>query len=447
MLSVLTHFPHEALLLMLIALPQYSTAQAVRVQTVTIKSAWRGFSPSRSEPVELIIRRQGDGFCANGERIGNGVVEALVSVLNESPMPHPRPSNLGITEAWLNENTDLAGAKSLRHRSTFRAHLDSFRTAFNDVCNIENLVPSLFTGFHTDDYPRVEVELLFDGGKVWSASSDSQYDFMIPWKVQAGAPAFTTFNADISRAVATLLPLKSVNRDRLSGESFKFRLADAVMARMEEQWLNPALSVLRPHYSVDRSEITSGVSIHYGQDSITGHQQEENALFVLRRNSFRDDLLRDWVILPFRNETIYGAANFLKAAANYENLTLSIPWLNEIRQGRSIPIDLQFVQERSLSAKAMSVFASDMNGKGRADLATLVGAVQEQTALIMVQNAYCLILPDKKVILWRFHNPPGSHTVLKWTREELAIAPCSSYQPIAEWCSGAVISPDGSLVQ
>jgi hypothetical protein len=309
--------------------------------------------------------------------------------------------------------------------------------------NIENLLPTLFAGFQTDVYQRVEVELLFDGGEVWSASSDSQYGFMIPWEVRAGKSAFTTFNADISRSVANLLPLKSVNRDRLSGEFFKLRLADAVMARMEEQWLKPALSVLRLQYNVYRSEITSGVSIPYGQDR---YPQQENALFVLRRDSF-PQLFQDWVVLPFHDETVYAVNEFLKTAARYENLALSIPWLNEFRQERPIPIDLQFVQGRSLSEKAMGVFANDMNGKGRADLTKLVAAVQEETALVVVQGVYCLILPDKRVILWRFGNPPGSHAVLKWTREDLSSTECASYRPITEWCAGAVISPDGNLIR
>jgi hypothetical protein len=263
---------------------------------------------------------------------------------------------------------------------------------------------------------------------------------MIPWKVRARSTVFTTFNADLSRKVANLLPLKSVNRDRLSGEFFMFRLAEAAMARMEEQWLNSALSVLRTQYHVERSEIT------LGQDWKNGHPQQENALFVLRRDSF-PRLFRDWIVLPFRNETVHGANEFLKTAAKYEDLALSIPWLSEIREDRSIPIDLQFVQERSFSEGALSVFAKDMSGKGRADLTKMVAAVQEDIAFIVVQGVYCLILPDKKVILWRFHNPPGILRVLKWNREDLSSTDCATNQSIAEWCAGAIISPDGNLVR
>jgi hypothetical protein len=279
---MLRHFLDALLVVTLTALPQYITAQTPRVQTVTIKSAWGGLSFSRPEPVELVIRRQSDGFYLNDERVDTGVVEALVTALKLPPIPKPQASNLGITEEWLKENVDEAGAK----RFLFTVRFDAYKKFFIDPAKIAELLPSLFAGFLTDDYPRVEVELLFDGGGRWSASSNSQHEFMIPWSVRAGKVAFTTFNADISRKVASLLPPKSVNRQRLLGEFLKFELAGAAMARMEEETLNSSLSLLRSQYNVDRSEITPDVSIHYGQDWKNGRPQQENALFVLRRDTF-----------------------------------------------------------------------------------------------------------------------------------------------------------------
>ena len=136
LLTVLRRFPHALLPLTLVALPQYSAAQTMRVQTVTIKSVSGGLFLSRPESVDLIVRRQGDGFYSNAERIDTGVVEALVRVLSESPIPSPQASNLGVTEAWLNENVDQAGAKSLRYRFTYTAHLDAYRNAFKNLANM-----------------------------------------------------------------------------------------------------------------------------------------------------------------------------------------------------------------------------------------------------------------------------------------------------------------------
>jgi len=98
--------------------------------------------------VELNIRRKGDSFYSNADRIDTGVIRALVSVLSEAPITSPHASNLGVTETWLNENVDLAGARSLRYRFMLSAHSDGYRASFTNLANIERLLPSLFTGFH-----------------------------------------------------------------------------------------------------------------------------------------------------------------------------------------------------------------------------------------------------------------------------------------------------------
>jgi hypothetical protein len=252
----------------------FSTAQTLPVERITIKSAWEGLSPSPPPPVELVIRRQSDGFYSNGEKINSGLVEALVNTFRQPPVANPKASNLGITQAWLNESVDLAGSKSFRYQLVLRAHVDAYRSFFMNLANVQKLLPSLFAGFHTDDYPHVEVQVVFVGGEIWLASSDSQYEFMILWKVRARNPDFTTYNADLSQRIAALMPDKSVNRERLSGESFKLRLAEAVMARIEADWLNPAITTLQTEYNVQRSEITSNSSVNYGREWKDGHPEE-----------------------------------------------------------------------------------------------------------------------------------------------------------------------------
>jgi hypothetical protein len=107
---------------------------------------------------------------------------------------------------------------------------------------------------------------------------------------------------------------------------------------------------------------------------------------------------------------------------------------------------LQFVGGRSLSDAAMSVFADDMRLLGRDDILRRVAAVQEETVLIQINYTYCLILPDKDVILWRFHNAPGNRRVLNWNRgEDFPSTECTTHRSTAEWCGGVVISPDGNL--
>jgi len=444
LLLVLRSFCHLLFFSTLIALPQRSTAQTMRVQSLTVRSTWGGFSPSRPEPTELIIRRQSDGFYSNAEKVDASLVEALINALSAPPIATPQLSNLGVTQAWLNDNVDLVAERTLRYRVIQTAHVDAYRSFFKNAANIESLLPLLFTGLHTDDYPSVSVEILFDGGEVWSASSGSQYEFMIPWTVRARRPDFRTFNADVSRNIANLLPLKSVNRNRLVGDSLNFSLAEAALTRIEEQWLNPALSVLQPQYKVERSDIRQ-----HGEIWSSKQREQESAFLILRRDSF-PDRFQDIVYLPFRNERVDGTYAFLKAAAKYESLALSIAWLNDIRRngGPLWRMYLYFTQDRSFSDEAMKVFADDMSHLGREDLVKMVAAVQQDTALLDVGwSTYCLVLPNKNVILWRFHNPPGSRKVVNWSRgDDFPAKECTTLRNI-EWCAGVVITPEGNIVK
>jgi hypothetical protein len=58
---------------------------------------------------------------------------------------------------------------------------------------------------------------------------------MLPWTIH-GSENAETYNADISRAIAALLPSRSVNKERLAGVDFGSHLADSVMQRIESQW-------------------------------------------------------------------------------------------------------------------------------------------------------------------------------------------------------------------
>ena len=59
---------------------------------------------------------------------------------------------------------------------------------------------------------------------------------MLPWKLNLNGSEETTYNADISRALATLMPAGRLNRNRLNDDELKTWLADGVMTRIEEQW-------------------------------------------------------------------------------------------------------------------------------------------------------------------------------------------------------------------
>ncbi|MFN7997446.1 MAG: hypothetical protein U0Q18_27765 [Bryobacteraceae bacterium] len=428
------------------ASPAQFSSDVTAIRTITIRSAWGGLAPSQAPPLELVIRREPDGFFADGSKIDTGLIEALVSAFRKPSLPAPKIFNLQISQEWLNENVEVAGERSVRYRDIFSssAHAATYRAAFTNYANIERLLPSLFSTIHTDDYPRVEAVIVFKGGEMWSASSNSQNAFMIPWQVNSTGHCFTTFDADLSRSVGALMPAQSVNRDRLLGESFAFQLGEAVMAHIEEAWIAPALAPIRREYVIERAEIELSHSIDYGKEWADGHPQEENALLLVRRDGW-PQYFRARLILPFRSETVSVVDEFLKQSSHYESLFLSVPWLNRFLEAHPQAIELRFVHGRSFSQKAMTVFAADMLALGKDGLVRQVRAVQSDVALVVVQDqGYWLILPDKRMICWRFRSPAG---LLKLTAGEFPASECAEYLQIAAQCAGLVIAPDGTILK
>ena len=83
---------------------------------------------------------------------------------------------------------------------------------------VRDTVSPLDLGFFftltTDDYPKVEVTVIFESGEQWTARSDAQSPFMIPWTIHG---PLKSFDARIGRMIADWLPARGLNRDRLSG--------------------------------------------------------------------------------------------------------------------------------------------------------------------------------------------------------------------------------------
>ena len=71
----------------------------------------------------------------------------------------------------------------------------------------------------TDDYPSLLIRINCKEGRHITIRSDAQYAFMLPLKVtdsEAAAP-YETFDPELSRALADLLPEGYLGRDRLVG--------------------------------------------------------------------------------------------------------------------------------------------------------------------------------------------------------------------------------------
>jgi hypothetical protein len=95
---------------------------------------------------------------------------------------------------------------------------------------------------------------------------------MLPWKVNLNGNEQPTYNTDISRAVAALMSVGNLNRNRLNDEQLKTWLADAVMAHVKEQWdilgvenrAPDSFAVLRRNFEVQHARINPYRSVDYG---------------------------------------------------------------------------------------------------------------------------------------------------------------------------------------
>ncbi|HST53313.1 MAG TPA: hypothetical protein VLJ61_14980 [Pyrinomonadaceae bacterium] len=419
---------------------------------IKIVSMWGGLGVGKHD--ELLITHKPGGYFASGKKVQDQLVKNLLDAVDAPALNELDLSNLGLTQDWLDANAEPAVREYAdAYYSASAPNLQAlYLSSFKNREFIKQLVPSLFPGGWTDDYPRVEVEITDSGGGAIKIASEVQQDYMLPWEVSKDGQTVKTYNADISRALASLLPKKFANRERISGDGFRRTLAEDVMREIKDQWdlldaenkTGKYLQALKGIYTVEAAELNSYHNVDFGKEWVNGSSGEDNLQATLRRK----DLPKNFQIgiaLRFKGGEVEGVEGFKNAADRYINLALSVPWVKEYMASKpNMEFELRYVGDRSFSEKAMREFAADMRLKGKDSLVNEVEAVQKDASLLAVgwkyNRDYWIVLPDKRLVLWRYgkYREP-----IKWEGEHFANWECSSYQGK---CIGAVISPDGTVL-
>jgi hypothetical protein len=441
-----------AVIFLLLVAPLSVLAQTKEAERIKIVSNWGGLG--ESEHGELTIKRKSGGYFRDGRKVEDGLIRDLIAAVNEPVVLKPESSNLGITQQWLEANAE-EGAKEYAEWYFSAAapnQRDLYFSSLRDRAFVEKVIQSLFSFVRSDDYPHVEVTIMGAGGAQVTVASASQYLFMLPWKVTKDGRTAETYNAHISRAVAGLLPEKFANRGRIAGEGLRRDLAEAVMRWIEDDWnlletenkAGEYLAPLRSRFTVETAEINGNHNVEYGKEWVNGNPAETNLHATLRRNDFPNNFFIG-AVLPYKNNRVENVDLFLNGIERYRNLTLSVPWLSEyIASHPRVDVELRFVGDRSFGEKAMRIFTDDMRQIGKEALADEVAAIQKDVSLLRVgrkySQAHWLVLPDGRMILWRFI---GYDALLKWKAAEFTHHECSRYQAK---CVGAVISPDGAII-
>jgi hypothetical protein len=449
------------ILTLLVVLSGVAFASDAEVQQISIKSRWSGLG--KPSTTELLIQNDRGTYRLDGAEVAATTVNIFLASVREPVIPKPSLVNLGLTKPWLESNA-IAIIRDARAKegedSTYwkigggtPEQKSLFRRSYTDPAFVGRVLPELFCCRHTDDYPGVTVTITFTDGSTTVVSSVSQSEFMLPWKLQRNSTTSETFNSDISTALLNLMPKGATNRERISGDGFSIHLAEAVMSDIEEQWKllgaedkdSNALSRIRSTYTVVTADVNSNHDVTFGVYSQKNGGEEENLHVLVRKPTFPKGFSEN-VILLYRNGRTNGVDGFLNGASRYEQLVLSVPWLSRLRtKNPDRATTLLWVHDLSFSDKAMKQFAADMHVLRKDGLAKEVRTVQHDVAVLNVSYGdWWLVLPDKRMVLWRYETVSG---LLGFKKSDFSVHECTDYQGVTGGCVGAVVSPEGEIAR
>jgi hypothetical protein len=385
------------------------------------------------------------------DTVSPDAVLALVRALSAPEMPTPVLSNLGITRTWLEQRASEEGKRvgALGEPNDERQQ-KFFHDSFTDLTLVKRLLPRVVGATWTGDGVWVHFVVEFANGHIWTAETTSLTAFTLPWTCKADGKTTRTFNADISRAVARLLPEGAVNRDRLAGKGLEDQIHFQVEGAIKQRWqqigaediAGEALALLREKYTIRRTEVSDHIGLHFGPDQYIDGTREKSLQADVRLDSFPENLTVA-TVFQLENGKAIGLDDFLRNGSQYERLVLENPWvMASLRSHSDLGAWLVFVKDASMSDKAMRIFAADMHALGRDDLTQEVSAHRYEVADLSYYGNELILFPDHHAIVWRWD---PSRDVFAWPGSALKTQECSDYNTLNQGCVAAEVELDGSL--
>lgn len=318
-------------------------------------------------------------------------------------------------------------------------------------------------GMWTDDYPSVSVTVRFRDGTELGAMSSVQRPFMLPWKVTDGAKTKVTYDVRLPMAIARLMPENAANRDRMSLEGFlrQWRRSEAVrQIRTEwETFLNSEpfspLAPLMEEFVLEDARLADTKYCSVGGQSC-GY---DVAAAVTARPKGSTAAVRISAYLLAPNGHLHQPSVALERMRFVRDRIYAVPWLMEVLNARDPrlyarlrhpyptgnPRDWSRLSApESFSRWNFDQFAKDMTFLRKTHLIDEMRDIQDQIVMLSdaAQDILWLILPDGRVILWRY--APRSD-LLAWKQEDILIEACAESTVQYRRCAGAIITPDGML--
>jgi hypothetical protein len=272
------------------------------------------------------------------------VAPALISTLLKAaarPWPQPAtnawppfivdPANLGLDATWAKSNHQRLieayagnGEKGVFPNASERQRAWLSKAAA-DVELLGEAVRGGFGGGWTDDYPSLEVRFESDAGptpgQVTRLSTRAQQTFMLPWRVEGGKRDCSSANADISRALARILPPGFLNRDRLSGDLFQLVVGQFPGLTRVQEFMKKA--TLEETLGADAPRLLAGFELQQGWIPGNYGRFPETYVATLHRTNWPERLT-----IPMQSRIEKGVVTSLKAILTHADARVE-PVLNQ----------------------------------------------------------------------------------------------------------------------
>ncbi len=174
---------------------------------------------------DCFLRR--DSACSASVPVDIRLVAQFLATLQEPIAPILDLDRMGLTASWMLERAPVLIERRCRKLPTEQARrlaqegLATLKARPDLEAVLRNEADGNFNSCWTNDYPQLRVKILTGSDNVVLLDTSSQHSFMLPWTIcdVAAGTKVETYDADLSRAVARLLPDDFPGYTNLTGES------------------------------------------------------------------------------------------------------------------------------------------------------------------------------------------------------------------------------------
>jgi hypothetical protein len=365
--------------------PPRIAAAPDRVTIHVTQSGW-GFKQQ-----SLDIRHTDGGFTDGTRSIPEPLLRALVAAATAPPAARLDVARLHVDVTALRRAAEKYAA-NLPPKVAAR-----FVERVCDPKNLPDLGASLVQSGWTDDDPRVEVDITLRGGEHVLLRTTAQGPLMLPWQVVRDNRGDDSYDPELARAVAALLPPKFLNGSRIGGEYVPDELvriaeghwhAEIERTSADEKY-GAELARLRARFQVTREHVGMMMGFNANDEVWNGNVATSDP-----RVSF--DL---W--LTATKDYFASTEPFLRDADALSRRVRAVPWIAHLLQSYpKATLSIQYRNDRSLGAYAQTQILEDLQRANKAALATAVASLLDRSVGVYIheQNRWAIwiVLPDNR---------------------------------------------------